>query len=341
MSTSVGVVGAGSWGTALALLLARNGHEVSLWSRDANQVAALSKDRCNQRYLPGADFPDQLAVTADLESVARDCHILLIAVPSHAFRDLLPKLQPHLPSRPKIAWATKGLEYRSGKLLHQVIADLLGPDTPAAVLSGPTFAGEVAKDLPTAITVASTNPDFAQEMADLLHNPHFRAYTTDDVIGVQLGGATKNVLAIAAGVADGLGFAANARAALITRGLAEMMRLGIAMGGRPETLMGLAGVGDLILTCTDNQSRNRRFGLGLGKGLPRDEVVAQIGQEIEGMVTAGAIHQLAKTHGVDMPITEQVYLILNAGLSPMEAVRNLLLREQKPEAGFVANGNPP
>ena len=170
-------------------------------------------------------------------------------------------------------------------------------------------------------------------MAGLLRNPHFRAYTTDDMIGVQLGGATKNVLAIAAGMADGLGFAANARAALITRGLAEMMRLGLAMGGKPETLMGLAGVGDLILTCTDNQSRNRRFGLGMGKGLPREEVATQIGQEIEGVLTAGIIHRLAKTHHVDMPITEQVYLILNEGLSPMEAVRNLLLREPKQEAG--------
>ena len=218
-------------------------------------------------------------------------------------------------------------------MLHEVVEEILGPDTPAAVLSGPTFAGEVAANQPTAITVGSKNRVFAEIVAGLLRNPHFRAYTTDDMIGVQLGGATKNVLAIAAGMADGLGFAANARAALITRGLAEMMRLGLAMGGKPETLMGLAGVGDLILTCTDNQSRNRRFGLGMGKGLPREEVATQIGQEIEGVLTAGIIHRLAKTHHVDMPITEQVYLILNEGLSPMEAVRNLLLREPKQEAG--------
>ncbi len=339
MVKSASVIGAGSWGTALALLLARNGHRVMLWGHDAGHMAVLQQDRSNQRYLPGFAFPDTLTVTANLAEAVNASPILLIVVPSHAFRDLLPKLQAHLPARPKIAWATKGLECRSSKLLHEVVAEILGPATPAAMLSGPTFAGEVAKDLPTAITVASQDQAFAQEMAGLLHNPHFRAYTTDDVIGVQLGGATKNVLAIAAGVADGLGFAANARAALITRGLAEMMRLGLAMGGRPETLMGLAGVGDLILTCTENQSRNRRFGLGLGKGLTREEVVAQIGQEIEGVVTASVIHNLAKTHGLDMPITEQIYRILNEGLSPREAVQNLLLREQKPEAGFTGNGD--
>ena len=332
MPQSVAVIGAGSWGTALAVLLARNGHPVSLWGRDTGHIANLSKDRCNQRYLPGAYFPDNLAVTSDLDCAVRDSCILLIVVPSHAFRDLLHKLR-HKSGSPQIAWATKGLECHSGTMLHEVVEEILGPDTPAAVLSGPTFAGEVAANQPTAITIGSKNRVFAEIVAGLLRNPHFRAYTTDDMIGVQLGGATKNVLAIAAGMADGLGFAANARAALITRGLAEMMRLGLAMGGKPETLMGLAGVGDLILTCTDNQSRNRRFGLGMGKGLPREEVATQIGQEIEGVLTAGIIHRLAKTHHVDMPITEQVYLILNEGLSPMEAVRNLLLREPKPEAG--------
>ena len=331
MSTSVAVIGAGSWGTALAVLLARNGHRATLWGRDPGHLATLSLDRCNQRYLPGCTFPDHLAVTGDLGMAVAAADILLIAVPSHAFRDSLSRLQAHLTKPPKIAWATKGLECHSSKMLHEVVAEMLGPETPAAVLSGPTFAGEVAADQPTAITVASKDLGFAKEMADLLHNPHFRAYTTEDVIGVQLGGATKNVLAIAAGMADGLGFAANARAALITRGLAEMMRLGLALGGKPETLMGLAGVGDLILTCTDNQSRNRRFGLGLGRGLARDEVAGQIGQEIEGVLTAAVIHSLAKSHQVEMPITEQIYFILHEGLSPSEAVRNLLLRDQKPE----------
>jgi glycerol-3-phosphate dehydrogenase (NAD(P)+) len=331
MSKSIAVLGAGSWGTALALLLSRNGHAVKLWGHDPTHIEALKQYRENLRYLPGFPFPDSLAVTADLAESAIS-QILLIAVPSHAFRDLLHKLEPHLVKARKIAWATKGLETRSGKLLHEVVAEILGPGSAAAALSGPTFAGEVAADQPTAITVASQDPAFAKEMADILHNRHFRAYTTDDLIGVQLGGATKNVLAIAAGMADGLGFAANARAALITRGLAEMMRLGIALGGRPETLMGLAGVGDLILTCTDNQSRNRRFGLGLGKGFPKETVAAQIGQEIEGFATAAVLHRLAQTHGVEMPITEQTYLILHEGLSPAEAVHNLLLREPKTES---------
>jgi len=332
MPKPISVLGAGSWGTALALVLARNGHTVRLWGHDPKHIAALGQDRRNLRYLPGYPFPENLAVTADLATAAQGEAILLIVVPSHAFRALLPELQRHLGAAPKIAWATKGLESRSGKLLHEVVAEILGPGASAAVLSGPTFAGEVAADQPTAITVASPNREFAEELAGLLHNRHFRAYTTDDIIGVQLGGATKNVLAIAAGLADGLGFGANARAALITRGLAEMMRLGLALGGRPETLMGLAGVGDLILTCTDNQSRNRRFGLGLGKGLPRDEVVAQIGQEIEGVATASVIYRLAKTHGVDMPITEQTYRILHEGLPPAAAVYNLLLREPKTES---------
>lgn len=334
MAKTVSILGSGSWGTALALLMARNGHQVMLWGRDPLQIEAMRKDRRNLRYLPEAGFPDNLEVTEDLDSAVVNRDAVVVVVPSHAFRDLLPRIKSRLGLNPKIAWATKGLESQSGKMLHEVVAEILGPQVRSAVLSGPTFAGEVATGQPTALSVASSDLGFAQEMVGLLHNQNFRAYTTQDMIGVQLGGATKNVLAIAAGMADGLGFGANARAALITRGLAEMMRLGLALGGKPETLMGLAGVGDLILTSTDNQSRNRRFGLGLGKGLARESVVAQIGQEIEGVVTAGIIRRLALSHGVDMPITEQVYLILNEGLTPAEAVRNLLLREPRPESSL-------
>lgn len=330
--TAVSVLGAGSWGTALALLMARNGHPTMLWGHHPEHMAKLSTARCNERYLPDARFPDNLCVIADLAEAVKSAEILVVAVPSHAFRNLLVNLAPHLTAESKIAWATKGLELQSGKLLHQVIEDVLGPDIPAAVLSGPSFARDLAANLPTAVTVASRGIEFAKMLAGLLHNNRFRAYTTEDIIGVQLGGATKNVLAIAAGVADGLGFGANSRAALITRGLAEMMRLGLAMGGKPETFMGLAGVGDLILTCTDNQSRNRRFGLGLGKGLPRDQVVAEIGQEIEGIVTTKVIYQLAQDLGIEMPITEQTYKILYENLAPLDAVNNLLLREQKSEA---------
>lgn len=302
-----------------------------LWGHNAATMAGLASSRCNERYLPGVVFPDLLSVTADLEAAARFSPTWLVVVPSHAFGPLLLELDLWRSADVRLAWATKGLEPLEGRLLHQVAEELLGADLPSAVLSGPTFAAEVAAGLPTAITIASGWTGFANELADMLHNERFRTYTSSDVIGVELGGATKNVLAIAAGIADGLGFGANARAALITRGLAEMMRLGITLGGKPETLMGLAGVGDLILTCTDNQSRNRRFGLGLGQGRLRDEVVREIGQEIEGIATARNVQRLAARHGVEMPITEQTYRVLYEGLSPLEAVNNLLIREPKTE----------
>jgi glycerol-3-phosphate dehydrogenase (NAD(P)+) len=329
---NIAVLGAGSWGTALAILLARNGHRTSLWGHNPDHLAALRADRSNERYLPGVRFPDNLRIEPGLEEAVRGADLQLIVVPSHGFSALLDRLKPHLPPTPKIAWATKGLELETGRLLHEVVKAVLGPSVPTAVLSGPTFAGELAAGLPTAITVASEQADFAGLLASLLHNTRFRAYTSPDIVGVQLGGAIKNVLAIAAGVADGLGFGANARAALITRGLAEMMRLGLTLGGKPETLMGLSGIGDLILTCTDDQSRNRRFGLGLGRGERKEDIVARIGQEIEGIPTAKITYRLAREHGVDMPITEQTYKILYEGLPPEEAVRNLLIREQKSES---------
>lgn len=328
---SVSVLGAGSWGTALAILLARNGHRVGLWGRHPEHMAALRAERCNRRYLPGAVFPEAIEIHDTLAAAVVGYDLHLLVVPSHAFEAVLVAIKPHLPASPRIAWATKGLEPGSGRLLHQVVKTVIGPETSVAVLSGPTFAGEVAANLPTAMTVASDATEFADTLARLLHNSRFRAYTSRDIIGVQLGGATKNVLAIAAGVADGLGFGANARAALITRGLAEMMRLGLALGGNPETFMGLAGVGDLILTATDDQSRNRRFGLGLGRGQPRAQVVAAIGQEIEGIATAKILHHIKQSYGIDLPITEQTYRILYEGLSPLEAVHNLLIREPKPE----------
>ena len=327
----IAVLGAGSWGTALAVLLARNGHRVSLWGHRPEHMAALRSARCNVRYLPGVRFPDHLELLDDLREAASGAKIQLIVVPSAGFAAVVEAIRPHLPAHPQIAWATKGLELETGRLLHEVVAALLGSEVPTAVLSGPSFATEVAAGLPTAITVASAQPEFAAKLANLLHNSRFRAYTSEDIIGVQLGGATKNVLAIAAGVADGLGFGANSRAALITRGLAEMMRLGLSLGGKPETLMGLAGIGDLILTCTDDQSRNRRFGLGLGRGESRAQIVARIGQEIEGIGTAKVVYRLAQVHGVDMPITTQTYKILYEGLAPLEAVNNLLLREPKSE----------
>jgi glycerol-3-phosphate dehydrogenase (NAD(P)+) len=255
----------------------------------------------------------------------------LLVVPSHAFRDTLRQIAPLLKPHTRIAWATKGLEPGSRHLLHQVIAEELGPEQACAVISGPTFAKEVAKGLPTAVTVASANEGTAAYFAACLHGATFRAYTASDVVGVELGGACKNVLAIAAGIADGLGFGANTRAALITRGLAELMRLGVHLGGNAETFMGLAGLGDLVLTCTDDQSRNRRVGLAIGRGNTLEEAVASIGQAVEGVKSAPEIHRLAQSQGVEMPITEQVYRVLYEGVPAQQAVETLLQREQKPE----------
>jgi glycerol-3-phosphate dehydrogenase (NAD(P)+) len=329
--TKIAVLGAGSWGTSLAILLARNGHPCTLWGHEPQHIARLRAERRNQRYLPAVDFPDRLELTENLSSAAAGSEVILLVLPSHAFGNCLQSAVPFLRGGIRIAWATKGLEANTGRLLHEVVTGVLGAETPAAVISGPTFASEVAAGLPTAVTVASQQPEFAQELAGLLHNEHFRAYTSDDVIGVEIGGATKNVLAIAAGVADGLGFGANARAALITRGLSEIMRLGLGLGARTETLMGLAGMGDLVLTCTDDQSRNRRFGLGLGRGLKRDQITADIGQEIEGIGTTELVYRRAHELGIDMPITEQVYRMLYDDLPAIDAVRNLLLRSQKAE----------
>jgi glycerol-3-phosphate dehydrogenase (NAD(P)+) len=327
---SVCVLGAGSWGTALAHLIASNGFAVKLWDADPQQVLALSSTRVNQRYLPGFWLSSSIEFESDLALAVNKRDLLLIALPSHAFSSCLKKVRPYCQKAPKIAWGTKGLD-PSGRLLHQVALEVLGPTCHLAALSGPTFAREVIQGLPSAITVASDDEEFAAAVAKLLHNQCFRAYTSNDLIGVQLGGAVKNVLAIAAGVSDGMGFGANARAALITRGLAEMIRLGEALGAKRETFMGLAGVGDLILTATDNQSRNRRLGLGLGQGRTVEELKAEIGQEIEGILTARLIWQLAVKLGVEMPIVEQVYALLYRGVSPQEAVRQLLLRERKPE----------
>lgn len=330
-STVISVLGAGSWGSALAIQLSRNGVHTHLWGRDAAQMERMQLERCNSHYLPDIVFPEALHATADLQHAVTACSALVVAVPSQAFRATLRQLAPLLKDGAPLAWATKGLEPGTAKLLHQVVAEELGTAYPTAVISGPTFAGEAARGLPTAVTVASSNADVAQFFAGCLHGSAFRAYTCSDVVGVELGGAIKNVLAIAAGIADGLGFGANSRAALITRGLAEMMRLGTAMGAQPETFMGLAGLGDLVLTCTDDQSRNRRVGLSLGRGMSLDETVKKIGQAVEGVKSAPEIVRVAREYHVEMPITEQVYRVLYENCSPQDAVAALLGREQKAE----------
>lgn len=334
MSTERGriaVLGAGSWGTALAVLLARSGFTTYLWGHDAARIEEMSRRRCNPVYLPDVPFPPALSVCADLGGLARKVSDFLVAVPSHAFRATLETLAAHVDADITLAWATKGLEPGGCKLLSEA-ADAAMPRVQAkAIISGPTFAGEVARGLPTALTVAARDPAVAERVAEWLRCDHLRAYTSDDTVGVQIGGAVKNVLAIAAGISDGLGFGSNARAALITRGLAEMTRLGVAMGGAPETFMGLAGVGDLILTCTDDTSRNRRVGLALGRGAALDAILADLGQVAEGVGTAREIRALARRLGVDMPITEQVCAVLFESLSARAAVDALLRRDPRPE----------
>lgn len=334
MSTERGriaVLGAGSWGTALAILLARNGYTTYLWGHDTARVDDMARRRCNPVYLPDIPFPTALVVRGDLRALAREVTDFLVAVPSHAFRTTLGVLAEHVGPDITLAWATKGLEPGSCRLLSEA-ADAALPRVKAkAIVSGPTFAGEVARGLPTALTVAAREPAVAERVADWLRCDHLRAYTCDDTVGVQVGGALKNVLAIAAGISDGLGFGSNARAALITRGLAEMTRLGVAMGGALETFMGLAGVGDLILTCTDDTSRNRRVGLALGRGQTLGAILAELGQVAEGVSTAREIRALAQRLGVDMPITEQVCAVLFEGRPARAAVDALLRRDPRPE----------
>lgn len=333
MSTQpqIAVLGAGSWGTALALLLARNGVRVSLWSHSPEHVAAMLSANENSDYLPGRSFPETLSVSADL-GVAMQASSLLLAVPSIAFRSVLNQIKPLLRNQHAVFWATKGLDHERSELLHEVAEQILPEATPRGVLSGPTFAEEVANGMPTAITLASTHGQASTQMIEYLCNERFRVYSSEDITGVELGGALKNVLAVAAGISDGLGYGANARAALITRGLAEIMRLGAAIGANPETLMGLTGMGDLVLTCTDNLSRNRRFGLSLGKGVGFDEAKAAIGQAVEGADTAKVVMRMADKHAVDMPICEQVYRVLYENLPPREAVEALFSRQIRAES---------
>lgn len=329
-SPAIAVLGAGSWGTALAILLARNGHRVRLWGHEPAAMQAMAAAGENPEYLSGIAFPPGLEAVAELDA-ALAADDLLVVVPSHAFREVLKQIRDRALALGRIAWGTKGLEMASGKLLHQVAGEVLGEQVACAVVSGPTFAREVARGLPTAATVAAADSATAEHFAGLLRGETFRAYTSTDSIGLELGGAIKNVLAIAAGISDGLGFGANSRAALITRGLVEMMRLGEALGGQRETFMGLSGIGDLVLTCTDDQSRNRRLGLALGAGRTRAEAEAEIRQVVEGADTAREIHNIGRAHAVEMPICEQVYRVLYEGLAPQAAVQALLARDPKPE----------
>ena len=293
-------------------------------------MQGMRRDRVNARYLPAAAFPDQLIVESDLAAALTHCDDVLIAVPSHTFRQVLTVINAHLRKDTRVAWATKGFELATGKLPFEVASEILG-GRPLAVLSGPTFAKEVGAGLPTAMTVASQDGAFASRLARNLSGPTFRAYTQADIIGVEVGGAIKNVIAIATGIADGVGYGANTRVALITRGLAEMMRLGVKRGARRDTFMGLAGLGDLVLTCTDDQSRNRRFGVALGRGATRSEAERGIGQVVEGISAARAVSEVARTLRVDMPICTQVHRVVYESMPIKDAVLALMSREVRAE----------
>lgn len=330
--TPITVLGAGSYGTALAMTFSRNGSPTYLWGHNPAHIAQMQTERQNYRFLPDVIFPEELHLESNLAQAMEYSQDILIVVPSHAFGEILIKIKPHLKAHHRLIWATKGLERNTGRLLQTVVEEQLGTQYPLAVLSGPTFAKELAQGLPTAITLASNNEQFAQEFQSRIHcSKHFRVYINSDMIGVQLGGAIKNVIAIGAGISDGMGFGANARTALITRGIAEISRLGTSLGANPNTFMGMSGLGDLVLTCTDNQSRNRRFGLMLGEGLDAKTAMENIGQVVEGFYNTKEAYLLAQRQSVEMPITEQIYQMLFCGKSAQDVAISLLGRECKGE----------
>ncbi|MCL7744936.1 NAD(P)-dependent glycerol-3-phosphate dehydrogenase [Guyparkeria hydrothermalis] len=325
--TRIAVLGAGSWGTALAALLAANGASVRLWARDCDQAATIDREHQNPRYLPGVNLPDSLDAGCDLAAAVEGADQVWLVLPTKILGDFLAEHREVLPRSAVYVTASKGFEPGTGRRIDELVADALG-DVSFAVVSGPTFAIEVAHGRPAALAVGSRDRAVAETVAVGLRNDRVRCYPSSDVVGIELAGGLKNVLAIAAGVSDGFGFGANARAALITRGLAEIMRLGEAMGARAETFFGLAGLGDLVLTCTDDHSRNRQFGLRLARGESVDAAVAAIGQAVEGISAAREGHRLAQASGQELPITECVYRVLYEGLPAREAVSELLSREQ-------------
>jgi glycerol-3-phosphate dehydrogenase (NAD(P)+) len=322
--TRVAVLGAGAWGTAIAAVLSAR-LEVALWARDPAQAATLAKTRCNERYLPGVALPGQVTIESDLLLALQGAALALAATPVAGLREVLPKVK--LP----LVWLCKGFEEGTGLLPHEIAAQTMGATARCAALSGPSFAAEVARGLPCALTLASQDAAFARETAALLHGGRMRIYYSTDLVGVEIGGAVKNVMAIAAGISDGLGLGLNARAALITRGLAEIARLGVALGGAAETLFGLAGAGDLILTATGELSRNRRVGLELAQGRPLNDILQHLGHVAEGVRSAKEVARLARSKGVDMPVSDAVNAVLGGKLTPAKAVELLLSRDPKKE----------
>ena len=331
LSNSLCVIGAGSYGTALAVSVASKGLPVTLYDRNPERVLRMQNTRENSRYLPGITFPTSLFITSNLEKAVASSSNILLVVPSHTFREVLSKISPYLTSSHRISWATKGLDHNTGRLLSDTACEVLPFSIPMAALSGPTFARELALGMPTAIAVAGTDLNFIADLCNLMHTPTFRIYECPDFIGLQLGGAIKNVIAIAAGLSDGLGYGANARTALITRGLAEMIRLGVSLGATERGFMGLSGLGDLILTCTDNQSRNRRFGVMLGQGKTVEEALSEINQVVEGYTMTATVHNLVIDMNLQMPICGELFDVLYNGKSGSQAAKDLLSRSLKSE----------
>lgn len=323
------VLGAGSWGTALAMQLARN-DETVLWGRNKAGMEAMQQSRSNEQYLPGITFPDNLIIETDLANAIKQCEAVLVVCPSHAFGDILKQVKPLLGNRP-LAWASKGFEPGTGRFLHEVADEILGDSVPMALVTGPSFAKDVALNKPTLVAVASKHNEFATQLSLALRTSNFRTYLSDDVIGAELGGAVKNVLALATGIADGMELGDNTRAALMTRGMAEMIRLGEAIGCKPETLMGLSGLGDLVLTSTGDLSRNRRMGLALGRGESIESAKRTIGQVVEGIGTTDEVMRLAEKHNVEMPITEHVWKVVHGEMTTAEALTSLMGRDLRPE----------
>lgn len=334
-SCRAAVLGAGSWGTALAIQLARAGNCVRLWDHRPERAERMQAERENTRYMPGIRLPDAIEVCADAAEALDGAQVVLEAVPAQSVREVMTELGPLVPDDAVVCCASKGVEQGTLMLMDELLREVLAPahHDRLCFLAGPAFAKEVAMGMPTAVVIAGRNPDRVRWVADALHTPRFRVYHTDDVIGAELGGALKNVIAIACGAADGLGTGLNARAALITRGLAEITRLAVHRGANPMTLAGLAGLGDLVLTCTGDLSRNRRVGLGLGRGQTLSQVLDELGQVAEGVATARSAWNLARRTGVEMPITEQIYRMLYEDKPVQDATRDLLGRERKAERG--------
>lgn len=325
----IAMLGAGAFGTALAIHLAKNGNEVQLWDRDTEKLNRM-RQRREHPLFAATNIPEKVAIEIALNKALANTNDIIIAVSSAGFKDVLEHIKLFLKPTTRIAWITKGFEPKTSRLLQELVQDVCG-DIPMAVISGPSFAKEIVKGLPTAVVVASNDSNFTTDLTERFNSPSFRVYSNDDMVGVQLGGAVKNVYAISTGMSDGMGFGANARSALITRGIAEMQQLYEAMGAKTSTLMGLAGVGDLVLTCTDDQSRNRRLGLMMGQGKTLADAKAEIAQSIEGINTAIELHQLAEKYNLFMPISDQVYHLVTEKIKPREAAQKLLAREAKAE----------